>query len=262
MSCCINCRKPVPERTDRGGTLRFAWLRAPPLPRMQKIVPRPRLGRLTQMPSYEGGEYFRVTRSAACAMGILLAASALPLGLSAQSAPPASNASPGFPAAEKQVPKPESPVLRSTPIQTSPPVTVEQVFYLARSTLLTLNDANRSGNYSVLRDLAAPDFQAKNSAADLAASFTDLRRRNFDLFAAALIPPQLTTAPTIDANGRLHLSGLFPTRPLQIKFELIFDNSAGQWKLFGIAVTTPEAPPVEAQSPAPSVSKAAKGIPR
>jgi hypothetical protein len=32
---------------------------------------------------------------------------------------------------------------------------------------LTLNDANRSGNYTVLRDLAAPDFQGRNTAADL-----------------------------------------------------------------------------------------------
>lgn len=74
------------------------------------------------------------------------------------------------------------------------PVAIEQVLYLIRSTLLTLNDANRSGNYSVLRDLAAPDFQAKNTAADLSLSFSDLRRRNFDLFAAALIAPQLTAA--------------------------------------------------------------------
>jgi hypothetical protein len=75
---------------------------------------------------------------------------------------------------------------------------VEQVLYLIRSTLLTLNDANRSGNYSVLRDLAAPDFQARNTAADLAQIFTDLRRRNFDLFAVALMAPQLTAAPAID----------------------------------------------------------------
>ena len=32
MSSCINRRKLVPERLDRGGTLRYAWLRAPPLP--------------------------------------------------------------------------------------------------------------------------------------------------------------------------------------------------------------------------------------
>src|SRR5882672_4896985 len=58
------------------------------------------------------------------------------------------------------------------------PVSSNQALYLVRSTLLTLNDANHSGNYTVLHDLAAPDFQARNSAADLAQSFADLRRRN------------------------------------------------------------------------------------
>src|SRR5690348_17246315 len=65
------------------------------------------------------------------------------------------------------------------PAQPAPSVDPGQALYLVRSTLLTLNDANRSGNYTVLRDLAAPDFQARNSAADLASSFADLRRRNF-----------------------------------------------------------------------------------
>ena len=59
-------------------------------------------------------------------------------------------------------------------------VSLDQALYLIRSTLLTLNDANRTGNYTVLRDLASPDFQAKNSAADLSEIFTDLRRRHFD----------------------------------------------------------------------------------
>ena len=40
MSCCINRRKPVPERTDRGGTLRYAWLRAPPLRRIPQNQPQ------------------------------------------------------------------------------------------------------------------------------------------------------------------------------------------------------------------------------
>ena len=152
--------------------------------------------------------------------------------------------------AAKQAPKTKAQI--STPTGQAPlPVTIEQVFYLTRSTLLTLNDANRSGNYSVLRDLAAPEFRAKNTAADLAIIFTDLRRRNFDLFAAALLAPQLTAAPTVDVAGRLHLSGLFPTRPLQIKFDLMFEVSEGQWKLFGIAIGTPEAPPLAVQTPAP-----------
>jgi hypothetical protein len=121
---------------------------------------------------------------------------------------------------------------------------VEQVLYLIRSTLLTLNDANRSGNYSVLRDLAAPDFQARNTAADLAQIFTDLRRRNFDLFAVALMAPQLTAAPAIDAGKMLRLTGLFPTRPRQINFDLTFQVVAAQWRLFGISVATPESPPL------------------
>src|SRR5947209_1738908 len=75
--------------------------------------------------------------------------------------------------------------------QQQPAVSLEQALYLIRSALLTVNDANRSGNYSVLRDLAAPDFQAKNTAADLAQSFYDLRHRNFDLFSVALVAPQL-----------------------------------------------------------------------
>lgn len=137
------------------------------------------------------------------------------------------------------------------------PVSVEQAFYLIRSTLLTLNDANRSGNYSVLRDLAAPDFQARNSAADLADSFADLRRRKFDLFAAALIAPELTAAPALDAKGMLRLTGHFPTRPQQIDFDLLFQNVGGQWRLFGIAVATPAAaaqaqPAAQAKVPAPA----------
>jgi hypothetical protein len=213
--------------------------------------------------------------SCACAIGAALLVSIAPTGTIAQPAP-APKSNPGQPAAAKQTPQPAAPGAPAPAPQAPAPgapapapqapapqapalqapalqgpsglqVSIEQVLYLIRSTLLTLNDANRSGNYSVLRDLAAPDFQAKNTAADLAVSFTDLRRRNFDLYAAALVAPQLTEAPAIDAGGKLHISGIFPTRPLQIKFDLMFEVSAGQWKLFGIAIATPDAPPLEAQ---------------
>jgi hypothetical protein len=100
----------------------------------------------------------------------------------------------------------------------------------------------RSGNYAVLRDLAAPDFQARNTAADLSQSFSDLRRRNFDLYGAALLPPQLTALPALDQRGLLHLAGYIPTRPQQINFDLLFANVANQWRLFGIAINTPDAP--------------------
>jgi hypothetical protein len=139
------------------------------------------------------------------------------------------------------------------------PVPIEQALYLIRSALLTLNDANRSGNYSVLRDLAAPDFQAKNSAADLAQIFSNLRRQHVDLHPAALLAPQLTAAPALDEKGMLRLTGHFPTRPLQINFDLLFQNTGGEWRLFGISIATPEAPPPTQTSgqsqPAPRPSR-------
>jgi hypothetical protein len=134
----------------------------------------------------------------------------------------------------------KAPVPPVSPAPPTLPVTLDQSLYLIRTTLLTLNDANRSGNYSVLRDLAAPGFQTKNTAADLAQSFADLRLRNFDLFSVALAAPQLSSAPTLDATGMLRLTGLFPTRPLQINFDLLFQDVGGQWRLNGIAVSTPE----------------------
>jgi hypothetical protein len=149
----------------------------------------------------------------------------------------------------------ESTLVQQDAPQQTLPVNIEQTLYLIRSTLLTLNDANRTGNYTVLRDLASPDFQAKNTAADLSLIFADLRRRNFDLFAVALAAPQLSTPPFIDNNKMLRLTGFFPTRPLQINFDLQFQNVAGHWRLFGISVATPQA---AAQSTGPEPQQKGK----
>jgi len=132
------------------------------------------------------------------------------------------------------------------------PVGVEQALYLIRSTLLTLHDANRTNNYSVLRDLAAPDVQTRNTAADLSQVFADLRQRKVDLSGVALAAPQLTAPPSLDANRMLRLVGYVPTTPLQINFELLFQNVEGRWRMFAIAVTTPPAPqPANSKVPAP-----------
>jgi hypothetical protein len=145
----------------------------------------------------------------------------------------ASNASTAAPTAANGEAKPAPP---------SEAISPGQAVYLVRSTLMMLNDANRSGNYTVLRDLAAPNFQARNSPADLAQSFADLRRRSFDLFAAALLAPQFTAGPALDGNGRLRLAGFFHTTPLRITFDLTFQSVAGEWRLLAVSVATPPAP--------------------
>ncbi|WP_025032980.1 hypothetical protein [Bradyrhizobium sp. DOA9] len=142
----------------------------------------------------------------------------------------------------------KAPAPAAASAQPSLPVSLEQALYLIRSTLLTLNDANRTGNYTVLRDLAAPDFQARNTAADLGLNFLDLRRRNFDLYGAALLAPQFTDAPALDQWGMLRLAGYIPTQPQQIKFDLTFQTVAGQWRLFAIAIATPDAVSAQTQA--------------
>jgi len=69
----------------------------------------------------------------------------------------------------------------------------------------------------LLRDLAAPEFQAKNTSADLALVFAEMRRNNLSLFGVMLLTPQLEAVPEVDAEGRLRLSGFVPSRPLQVK---------------------------------------------
>jgi hypothetical protein len=93
-----------------------------------------------------------------------------------------------------------------------------------------------------LRDLAAPDFQARNTAADLSQSFSDLRRRNFDLYGAALLAPQLTTLPGWIKEGFCASPAIFRRGRSRSIFDLLFANVANQWRLFGISIATPDAP--------------------
>lgn len=174
-------------------------------------------------------------------------------GLHAQPRPPTPSSGASRPAAPAGVDpaKPQAPSTTPAADSQKPQTSLEQALYLIRSTMLTLNDANRSGNYTVLRDLASPEFQANNSAADLSVIFTDLRKRNFDLFSTALIAPQLSSQPTITENQMLRLTGFFPTRPKQINFDLLFQSVRGQWRLFGISVATPDAPQPQAVQTSP-----------
>src|SRR5882724_9070208 len=90
-----------------------------------------------------------------------------------------------LPDAQAQAPKQQQPAPKQQPQQQPPapkPAQIDRngVLILIRSTLLALDQANKTGNYTVLRDLGSPDFQA-NSAAQLAEIFVQQRRDNVDL---------------------------------------------------------------------------------
>jgi hypothetical protein len=159
-----------------------------------------------------------------------------------------------LPDAEAQAPKQPPPAQKQQPQQQSQapkPAQIDRngVLILIRETLLALDQANKTGNYTVLRDLGSPDFQA-NSAAQLAEIFAQQRRDNIDLSGVAVIDPQLTLLPQIEANGMMRMAGFFPSVPTQVNFELLYAPVGGRWRLFGLSVSFGQAAPAAPQPPA------------
>jgi hypothetical protein len=140
-----------------------------------------------------------------------------------------------------------------TPAQLPKPAQIDRngVIMLIRSSLLALDHANKTGNYTVLRDIGAPGFQA-NTAARLGEIFAKLRNDNLDLSGVAVIDPQLNLLPQIEANDMMHMAGFFPSVPTQVNFDLVFAPVNGQWRLFGISVSIGQSAPVAPTPPDPS----------
>jgi hypothetical protein len=130
------------------------------------------------------------------------------------------------------------------------------VIMLIRSSLLALDQANKTGNYTVLRDIGAPGFQ-NNTAAKLGEIFAKLRNDKLDLSGVAVIDPQLSLLPQIEATGLMHMAGFFPSVPAQVNFELMFAPVNGQWRLFGISVSIGQAAPAAPDAPQASAPPAA-----
>ena len=148
------------------------------------------------------------------------------------------------------------------PPQAPKPAQIDRngVLILIRSSLLALDQANKTGNYTVLRDIGAPGFQS-NTAARLGEIFAKLRNDNLDLSGVAVIDPQLNLLPQIEANGLMHMAGFFPSVPSQVNFDLLFAPVSGQWRLFGISVSIGQSGPAAPEPPSPPPSAAAKPPP-
>ncbi len=107
---------------------------------------------------------------------------------------------------------------------------------LLRATIVALDHANDTGNYTVFRDLGSPEFRRANSAADLARIFSALRSRKLDLRPVVLFTPKFTRKPRLTRRNTLRLTGYFPTKPLRVYFDLVYRRIAKRWRLFAIAV--------------------------
>jgi hypothetical protein len=162
---------------------------------------------------------FRPSRASSAALALMLAALVAPCasqaekkaGAPAEKAPLVGTATPAMPDAYK-------------------------LNMLVRTTLIALSQANQTGNYSVLRDLGTPQFQAMNTDARLGEIFSSLRVRNLDFSPVIFFDPKLIRPAAIQPNGLLRITGYIDTRPERILFDLGFELVQGQWRLAAIVV--------------------------
>lgn len=116
----------------------------------------------------------------------------------------------------------------------APPEAEQDV--LVRTTLMTFNDANLTGNYSVLIAKASKQFQAQFAPDKVAASLESFRVNR--LFFEDIVTQKYdsTEKPVIDPEGGLNLAGVLKAGTMEVKYKLRFIQNDNKWKLLGFNV--------------------------
>ena len=112
---------------------------------------------------------------------------------------------------------------------------------LVWTTLVTLDNANRTGRYDVLYQLGSPGFQRRNPVETLSTTFAPLREGRVDVGRVLLQTPRYYTPPAILPDGTLRLRGGFGERPRTIRFDLVYRRIEGGWRIDALSVVDIEA---------------------
>ena len=107
---------------------------------------------------------------------------------------------------------------------------------LIRSTLSTFNDANMTGDYSVLLAKSAPQFQSQFTAEKLASSFEQFRKNQLYFEDVVTADYDSSEKAKLDGDGALVLAGVFKTDEMTVKYKLRFAATNKVWKVIGIDV--------------------------
>ena len=113
---------------------------------------------------------------------------------------------------------------------------------LVKVTLLSFNDANITGNYTVFHAKLSKPFRQQFSPERLAETFKDFARKDIDFDIIAAYKPVYDPPAKVDKDGRLLVQGHFATEPTRVVYDLEFIPSDGEWKLISINVKTQRAP--------------------
>jgi hypothetical protein len=107
---------------------------------------------------------------------------------------------------------------------------------LVKATLLSFNDANVTGNYTVLHAKLSKPFRDQFSAEKLKESFKAFHEGKVDFDLVVAKKPIAAEEAKVDDEGRLGLRGYFDTQPSRVNYDLAFIRSEGEWKLIKLTV--------------------------
>jgi len=107
---------------------------------------------------------------------------------------------------------------------------------LVKSSLMSLNDANLTGDYRVFHARLSEPFRKQYTPDRLKATFKEFNEKNVDIDIVTAMAPTYEQPPYIDSEGKLILRGFFPTEPSRVSFEMDFVSGEGEWKLIRINV--------------------------
>ncbi len=101
---------------------------------------------------------------------------------------------------------------------------------LIKSSLLTLNDANVTGNYAVLYAKLAKPVREQFTQERVKQSFKEFVDKKIDFKLIVAKIPVATREPQIDDRGALVLRGYFDISTDRLTYALDFIPSEGEWK--------------------------------
>jgi hypothetical protein len=135
----------------------------------------------------------------------------------------------------QQPQQPAGPSVPGIPPASARPVPDQlQMAKLLWTTMAAVDHANKSGNYSVLRDISSTAFQINNDPSKLAQAFATIRNSRIDVSNALLVAPTYSGAPQQLQSDVFRVQGVFSLRPIAIGFDMFFQWERGEWRLFGI----------------------------
>ncbi len=106
---------------------------------------------------------------------------------------------------------------------------------LIKTSMLTLNDANLTKNYTVLYAQLAKAWRDETSADKLKEIFKPFADAQINYAMIVAMPP-VTEAVKVDDGGALRISGYFKTEPNRVHYDLAFVQSEGTWKPIKLSI--------------------------